>query len=219
MHFLRNKPTVARHWLIATGLLALMAICAGGAIAANAGSNSTPPEAGAATAIAPDQADANALGILRRSVTAVDQIPPQDSIEFSGASGANVTLARRAQGISGAEGWVVPGKGSLCVIAEWPASHAGGAACMSDADAVAGNLAVEAGSTKAVGMDFVAGVVPDGISEVTVHLASGTIEAVAVHENMYATGVHGSITGVTASGPAGHVNVEGIGPPATRITN
>src|SRR5690349_10246308 len=72
----------------------------------------------AEVASAPSAAQQQALGIVRRSQSASDAMPPELTARltanerFTGMQGANVALARRAGGAPGAA-WVIPGTGTV----------------------------------------------------------------------------------------------------------
>lgn len=203
--------------LIATVVLA-GATTVGIALATSDSSNSAPPESGAPYATSPDAVAEHDFGILRRDQNGEDAIPAAASVMFSGASGANEHLARRAKGFSEGEAWVVPGRGSVCLIADWPAAHNGGATCASDEPAIDGRLVSESSNRHSPGAVFVAGLVPDGISRVTVNLANGGSQAADVHENVYMIKTEGSVASVTVSTPSGNVNVP-FSVPAGKVTH
>ena len=206
---LRGPGRGRRRWLLVA--LALLVAGAGAAAIATKGRPSpgpVPPRPGAALATMPDRADRAAFAILRRAPTAADQIPLPTPIALSGASGANLGQARRAAGSGGAQAWVVPGRGSVCLIAAWPAQHAGGAGCVPDATATAGELVLESASRLAPGREFIAGLVPDRVSSVTVTLAGGGQRTAPVRENVYLLAIAGSAEAVTFEGPHGTVRLD-----------
>ncbi len=200
-----------RSYLI-LAVVAMMLAVAGVAIAATTGGSPTTfsqYEAGqrAQLASAPDVAQTEAFSILRRARTSADALPAQLSLvlassgHFTGVFGANVALSRRVNGLgSTGSAWVVPGSGALCVYAtintDPSAPQAGapsGGVCQPDDGATQGDLYVESESDMAPGMDFVAGLVPDGVSTVTLDLADGTHQSVAVTENLYMAEIKGHI--------------------------
>jgi hypothetical protein len=211
---LRGPGRISRQWLLVA--LALLVAGAGAAIATlgRPSPGPVPPKPGAPLTVNPEPAQLAAFAIVRRPQTAADEIPPEVPVALSGASGANLGLARRAEGGGGGEAWVIPGKGSMCLLSSWPARGAGGAACLPDAPAFTGELAVAAGSARAPGTVFLAGLVPDGADQVTVHLAGGAAVTVAARENVYLAALTGSPESVTFQGPHGPVRVEGLRLPA-----
>jgi hypothetical protein len=211
---LREARRTRPRWLLVA--LALLIVGAGAAAIATRGRQGpgpVPPRPGGALALTPDPADTAAFAILRRPQTAADQVPLELPIGLSGASGANLGLSRRAPRAGEAEAWVVPGRGSMCLISTWPASGGGGASCQPNAAAIAGRLEVSSGSRRARGTDFIAGLVPDGVSEIAVHLAGGRTRMAAVRENVYLVAVSGTPESVTFTGPHGVVRLEGVALP------
>lgn len=213
----RRRRAMPRSRITAAVAACVAMLIAGAAVAATTlAPSSTPPEPGAPRAIAPDASIMAAFGILRRAPTAGDAIPRRSLISFSGASGANPALARRASGFTGSQGWVVPGRKQVCIVAESLSAHLGGGACTSDGDAIAGELLIEAMSAGADGKELVAGLVPDGISEVRIEASDGDSTA-PVHENMYIAEIAGSLSAVTFDGAKGTVRVgPDAAPPAVR---
>ena len=211
---LRGAVHARSRWLLA-GIVLLLAGAGGASIAGNGKPNPepAPPLAGGVLASGTDAHDLAQFAILRREQTEADQIPPQSPVALSGASGANLALARRAQGFGEQRAWIVPGRGTLCLIAQWPARHAGGANCVPDASAAAGQLVVVSGTQGAPGFEFIAGLVPDGVSVVSVHLRGRGISTAAVHEGLYMAAIAGSAAAVTFAGPHGPVTIEGVGLP------
>jgi hypothetical protein len=211
---LRGAVHARSRWLLA-GIVLLLAGAGGAAIAGGGKPDPepAPPLAGGVLASGADARDLAQFAILRRAPGEADQIPPQSPVALSGSSGANLGLARRAQGFGAQRAWVVPGRGTLCLIAQWPARHGGGANCVPDASAAAGELVVVSGTTGARGFEFVAGLVPDGVSVVSVHLRGRGVTTAAVHEGVYMAAIAGSAAAVTFTGPHGAVKIEGIGLP------
>jgi len=216
-HRLRGAVHRRSRWLLAG--IALLLAGAGGAAIAGGGRpdpEPAPPRAGAVLASGADARDLASFAILRRPQTEADQIPSQSPVALSGASGANLGLARRAQGLSEGRAWVVPGLGTLCLIADWPERHSGGANCVPDSAAAAGQLAGSSGTASAPGIEFIAGLAPDGVREVTLHLRGSAVTIVPVHENVYLIALAGAATSITFAGPHGQVRIEGLGLPLSR---
>lgn len=194
--WLPRHPRRLRVALIATGTVFAMT---GAALAASGvlSPNTAPPEAGRMPAEHLEPSVPAAFAILRRPITKADHVPKADQVTFSGASGANVQLARRARGLTAGIGWVVPGRDDICIItASETNQHQGGAGCTGDAAAIAGKLWLQGTTPTAPGMEFVAGLVPDGVPSVTLHLTTGSTMVVPVYENMYALELRGSVASV-----------------------
>ncbi|MGH2884970.1 MAG: hypothetical protein ACRDPA_20085, partial [Solirubrobacteraceae bacterium] len=120
-------------------------------------------------AIAPDQSAA--LSILRRPRVASDALPPGDTTltnSPAASNGANPDLSRRAQGIIDGNAWVIPGDGMICLLFDAPG--AGGGTCQTDSS-VSDWPPVTSGSARAPGMTTVAGLVPDGVPQVTLTIS------------------------------------------------
>lgn len=174
------------------------------------------------------------LGILRRLRVASDDLPPGGVISLThtpmAASGANPSLSRRVAAIASGAAWVIPGNGTVCLIADNaqalamasrqpvsgtaspPAStRVPGASsvmsCATDSEAAKGWSAGTAGSSESPGVVYTAGIVPDGVSNVTVSVAGGSSMSLPVYENVYAAEVHGWPASVSFTGPAGPVTL------------
>jgi hypothetical protein len=155
-----------------------------------------PTSTSGALATAPDAASTAAFGILRRPRSGADNLSPNATGGLSSASGANITLARKAEGFTSGEAWVIPGIGNECLWAESTTAKNGGAVCDGDATATTGGLILEAVSPSAPGKVFVAGLVPDGIASVTANLVGGSTETLPVHENVYMQEITGEVKSV-----------------------
>ena len=175
-----------------------------------------------AGSIAPEQAAA--LGILSRAQTPTDAIPqsgvaPLVDGSFVDRYGANVALARRADGLTAGAAWVVPGTGAVCLLSASSlnadgspiAGMPGGGVCTTTASVTAGTTYVVSGSRNDPGVEFLAGIVPDGVGSVTVSLADGTTVGIVVHENVYTAAIHGAISEVSFTGPNGPVVLDHVG--------
>jgi hypothetical protein len=125
--------------------------------------------------------------------------------------GMNVRLARRAATGAGAV-WLAPGNGDTCILvgedagAGSPAApEAGAIGCMADASAAEGKLVAslersDHGKTHGV----VAGLVPDGVLSVQIHLSDGSTQVSDVDDNVYTQELDGrAVEAVTFAGPAG----------------
>jgi len=178
------------------------------------------------------------LGILRRPRVASDALLPADAFSVThtpmAANGVNPSLSRRVEGFASGAAWVIPGNGMVCLmasnaqglamvserlppgsamprrIARVPGAN-GAAGCATDSNASKGWSAGTGGTSESPGMIFTAGIVPDGVSSVTVRLASGGSLSLPVHENIYMAEIHGWPSSVSFTGPTGIVTI-GNGP-------
>lgn len=195
-------------------------------MAASGGGGPITPEAfegGARAAVAQtvDAADASSFGVLARPVAASDSVPSIESAglgdgSFAGVFGGNLALARQASGFDAGGAWVVPGAGSVCLIADptytagvtTTAHLLGGAVCAGDRAAIAGEMEFTGyAATKNPGHTTIAGLVSDGVMAVSVSLKDGTVQTLPVHDNVYMANLNGT--------PAAIAFVNGNG---TRVT-
>jgi hypothetical protein len=212
------RPLLASLWrrpAARAGAVAGILVVVGGAAvaAATLPGNAAPPDAGAPRAVVIDSAARNALGILRRAIGPGDAVPAGDSVTFSGASGANMALARRASGFAGIDAWVVPGRGSVCLLAGTESGSIGGAACAPDPEAIAGELKLTGTSDTEPGAELVTGIVPDGITTVALRLESRLVVHAPVHENVYATVVNGTVVDAVLEGADERIDLGSIDVP------
>jgi hypothetical protein len=158
--------------------------------------------------IAPDQL--SQLGILRRPRVASDVLPAAAAQGLTdsptAASGANAELSRSAQGLTTGSAWLIPGNGMICFEYEDP-PIGGGGTCQADAVVTSGQLVDIAGGATVPGTTLVAGVVPDGVTQVTLNLTGGGTVTATVHENVYLTTITAGLASVTFQGPNGAVTV------------
>jgi hypothetical protein len=152
----------------------------------------------------------SSFSVLRGSVTAADALPASyiathQNSPLVGEFGANLKLAHLARGVTEGTAWVVPTDSGVCLVA----SHYGngeiaGAACAANSAVIAGEMLFTSGTPDGVGGEFIAGLVPDGVDNVSLQFADGSSETLAVHDNVYTTDVtKGSPSAVTFSGPGG----------------
>lgn len=201
-----------RHLVVGLALIGASGTAAGIAVAASLSDQSISPQdwingqrVQPEAAIAPDQL--SQLGIFRRPRVASDVLPAAEAQALtnspSAASGVNVELSRSAQGLTTGVAWLIPGDGMIC-FAYGDSPVGGGGTCQPDAVVTAGQLVETSGGSTVPGTTVVAGVVPDGVSQVTLNLANGDATSVSVHENVYLTTISGtSLTSVTFVGPNG----------------
>lgn len=163
---------------------------------------------------APDRVDTEAFAVLRRPRTAEDDVPTTVHVALSASSGANIALAQKVQSPAGTA-YVIPGKGTMCLMsgsASEGESGAGGAGCVPDGAATQGYLEMEERGGYALNeagsaMTFVSGLVPDGVSQVTVHLSDGGTAVVQVKDNVYMREVRGEVSEVTFTTRSGAMTV------------
>jgi hypothetical protein len=161
-------------------------------------------EQAAPAAVVPPR-QAAAFAILRRPATASDALPASMLPEqFIRIYGANAALARRVEGLpQGVDAWLVPGNGSLCLVTN------DGASCGPDATLIKYGLAAESGSGS--GAQSVTGIVPDGVTSVTITLANGSRQDTTVVDNGYAATADAAspIARFALNTPAGQVSIPG----------
>ncbi len=212
-------------------LVALVCVVGGGIALAESGGSGSPvsPDEWVAgkravpeTRIAPVQLAH--LSILRRARVPSDVVDARDvsvlsHSTFTGASGANFSLSRRARGFATGAAWVIPAAGGVCIIADQrltpdgqPVLGSNGAAGCEPNDAITeGRLLSSSGTAREPDVTFVAGLVPDGVQAITATLTDGTAQSIPVHDNIYMGVLHGSAQ-LSFDGPNGHVTLEAAKP-------
>ena len=161
------------------------------------------------------------LGILRRPRVASDALSQAQVSNYTdspdAAFGPNPSLSRRAEGFNAGAAWLIPGNGNICFEAHYPVAGGGGT-CGTDANINAGRVAIFGFSQSAPGLLGLAGVVPDGVSTVTVTPVDGPPQTLTVYENVYMTEI--ALGGFTASftGPNGPVTIDNDFPALSRNT-
>jgi hypothetical protein len=213
----RARPRwLQRNLILAMVLVGLSGTAGAIAIAASLSSTAISPQAWVdghrvtpAVAMSPDQTAH--LAILRRPRVASDALPAADVHVFTASpaagSGPNVALSRSAEGLTGGSAWLIPGNGMICFIFNSP-PVGGGATCQPNARITTGRFPVlTSGSMNAPGMTALAGVVPDGVAQVTLNTADDPPRTVPVHENVYLATVRGHLTSVMYQGPNGQVTL------------
>jgi hypothetical protein len=150
---------------------------------------------------------AGSFAVMRRQLRAADAVPGSIPVALSQASGASLALARRVPSEGGVEAWVIPGRNTACILAVQPEHGLGGAVCTSAAAAAAGELNVQAANSSLPGVELLAGVVPDGVGSVGVHLADGSAATLPVREDAYVSMVHGAVSSIAAAGPSGPLTI------------
>jgi len=112
--------------------------------------------------------------------------------------GLNPDLARRAETQLG-EVWVVPGSWDIALVV-------GGMVCGRTEVAARQGMVTWTSDSGALG-DLVHGLVPDGVTEVSLRAANDASTTVAVNDNVYGTALDGHLRSVRFVGPAGTVDV------------
>jgi hypothetical protein len=199
--------------MMLTGACVLACLGGGGAIAAS-GDESTDPapvsEIDAAQAepvatVPEEQADE--LAQLERPRNADDALPSEwrkELTEGPGADkhwGANPALARRTAPTT----WIVPGDGYVCVANTTPGEGDLGMGCATPEDVEKGLLAPA--TVDANGNGVLTGVLPDGVTEVTLANQDGSTRTVPVERNTYRAAIDAQLKEVrfTDAGGGEHV--------------
>ena len=194
------------------GGLALAGTFNGGTISPQAWVNGqrVTPEA----QMTPDQT--KDLAILRQPRVAADAVMAEETQPLTNSpgfasDGVNPNLSRRAQGFDSGAAWVIPGNdGTICLIADnaqqltmasepqtpdspptrVPGANGFGSCATAAVINRRGWWAGTGGTAETPGMLFTAGIVPDGVTSVTVHLVGGTTIPLPVHDNVIMGEIH-----------------------------
>jgi hypothetical protein len=198
--------------ILITGACLGASVLAGGAIA-TAGDDPAPdpvPETQQATAdpVTTVQSDqAQEIRQLRRDRTSDDSMPAQwdqKIAEGDGADqtwGANPDLSRRtAPGT-----WIVPGDGYVCVANATPGEGALGFGCATPEDVERGLLAPS--DVDENGNGVLTGVLPDGVTEVTLVDKDGSTRTAPVERNTYRVAIDANLKEVRFTDPDGGEHV------------
>jgi len=175
------------------------------------------------------------LGILQRPRVAADALPPYyaralPNSPTGGGDGVNIALSHRAYGFNdGAAAWVIPGNnGTVCMVAAnaqaieqsnetGTPTHIPGADdsvnCESLAVVDSGwPLSYGFGLGDTPGVYLSAGIVPNGVNQVTIGTSTGQSVALPVHDNVWLGYVTGVQQTLTFTGPNGTVTNGGPAP-------
>jgi hypothetical protein len=197
----------------AAALAAVLAIGAGTVTASAEQGGATPPEAqaaagaGVAPATVVQYAESSRFGELRRPRSGDDALPPRWNDQIGADSrrgsrwGADTAESRRAA----PQVWLVPGNGFLCVANVSPGDGSLGFGCATPAQVEQGLL--QPADVDQNGNGVVTGVMPDGVTSVTLVNDDGSTQAVAVSHNVYQAAVDSRLLEVrwTDSAGIGHV--------------
>jgi len=180
---------------------------------------------------APTRDQTASLAILQRPVAATDALPAYwvqvlTNTPAGGAQGVNVSLARRAYGFRGGEvAWVMPANaGVVCLVAanaqalqevsepaSGPHTHVAGAndvtTCQADSTINTGwPLSYGYGPGDPPGENFTGGIVPDGVSQITIGVVGGATTTFPVYDNVWMGYVPGAPDSESFTGPTGPVS-------------
>ncbi len=213
----RSSRGFRRSLVVAIVLVGASASAGGLALAGTFSQTAEDPQAWVnGQRVAPEQAippeQSADLGILRRPRVASDALSAQQISELTNsptaANGPNPALSRQAQGLTDGSAWVIPGDGMICFEYDaTPVGGGGGGTCQPDTAITNSDWPVMTGGSGPGSPTSVAGLVPDGVSQVALKLGDGSTMTVAVHENVYLATVHGGVASVTYTGPNGTVTL------------
>ena len=198
--------------------ICVLACAFGGAAIATAGDEGAEPapvpeaqaaEAEPVTTVPEEQAEE--IDALDREQTSGDALPDRWEDELTEGDqadelwGANPELSRRtAPGV-----WVMPGDGYVCMANTTPGEGALGFSCATPEDVERGLLAPA--DVDEHGNGVVTGVLPDGVSEVTVANRDGSERSVPVENNTYRAAVDANLKEVRFKDAHGGLHVLPLG--------
>jgi hypothetical protein len=161
----------------------------------------TPSSPSTVQSIPPDLAAA--FAVFRRPASNSDTLPAVNAVQLARGpatrGGVNPALARRV-GDAQTSAFVVPGNGVVCLVV------GGGHTCIARGGAIAGRLLTESFGASSFA-EVVTGLVPDGVSSVTLRMVGGGSKKVAVHQNIYQADLARRATTMTYQGHSGHASV------------
>ncbi len=143
------------------------------------------------------------FGVLRRPRMSTDVLPA-DAIKglegYVRAFGVNPELSRRVAQLGNETLYLVAGDRALCLIDEY-----GGGGCAQESDVLSGRLnGGEMGAPRfAPGQYRNYGLVPDGVSKVSLTLADGRTETAAVQDNVWVLDSTSDLNSYSFTGPDG----------------
>jgi hypothetical protein len=198
------RGRVAHRARLAGAAILGAALTAAATTAVAAVTASTPAQLLAAqtpiAAVAADQA--SAFGVLRREQA------PLDAFGGSAAQtpgGVNPQLARSVavatSSLSDGRVWIVPGNGVICLRIIDPAGGEGWTCAATSAARQGGLVGTLVASPTGPGPAFIEGLVPDGVTQVTVTDLDGDTETLPVSDNVYATTLAAHPAGVAFAAP------------------
>jgi hypothetical protein len=195
----RRWNLVKRHSRISAGVAFIAIAAASTGLAGASGllgtAQPTSPNTDqvAPLAQAPDPTDLAMLGILRRPQQPGDALPSepdrtQDPVARS--TGANPALARKVSFGAVGDAWVIPADGGVCLQSQ-------GGGCDTDVDGHPPYIEMLGGGIDHPGVYHITGLVPDGVTTVTLHLPDGTLDTLPVQQNVYMANIHTGTTSTT----------------------
>jgi hypothetical protein len=147
------------------------------------------------------------IGELRRGRISDDALPQQWAAELNQGDdakrhwGANTSLSRRtAPGV-----WILPGNGYVCVVNAPPGQVAWSFGCATPEDVKHGLLAPS--SVDENGNGVLTGVLPDGVTAVTLVDNDGSTRTVLVDRNTYRAAIDADLKEVRFTDAAGREHV------------
>src|SRR3954470_2502224 len=192
------------------GAACVLAGVAGGGAIATAGNDGKKPAplpegvaAGADPVAAVPEEQADQINQLERPRTSDDAMPSEWREDLTAGPegdehfGANPSLARR----TGPSTWIVPGDGYVCVANSTPGEGALGFGCATPDDVEKGLLAPS--DVDANGNGVLTGVLPDGVSEVTLVDKDGSTRSAEVERNTYRAAIDANLKEVRFTDPNG----------------
>lgn len=202
-----NRPVMLIGAAVAAVLLVSSAAIAVGAVDLRSEPRVEPTTSAVSTDVA------STVGTLARERTNADELPPKmraniERVDGSGPNpgGFNIDLTRRVRSTQGADVWLAPGAGKVCLISREPAGPGFTVNCLPVALVQQGRLTTEwvGGQDPDARASTVVGVVPDKVSSVTVTDRNGSRQTLPVVENVYAA-PSGQPREVSFEGPNGQV--------------
>jgi len=210
---MRNLPKLPRRARAAI-CVGLACVCSAGAVVFISGVSSAAPRASRVLprrlpkirALLPAQAsDFAALHRAREADVSLPTVAPAYA-----QVGANLDLATPVATAAGTI-WLIPANGMMCAVARATNPYFDGGECVSDAAAAEGHALMYATAGNAPGETFVAGIVGNGIANVTVEYADGSVGSIPVQDNVYAAVLTSQPTSVSIApdGVTDRINVTG----------
>jgi hypothetical protein len=164
-------------------------------------------------------AAASSFSVLGSSVTSSDALPSayvasHQNSALVGELGANLKLAHLVPGVTDGAVWVVPTDSGVClIVSQYNNGQITGAGCTTEKAAANGKIVFQAGgSTQSSAGEFIAGLVPNGVSSVSLVLANGETTSLPVHDNVYTAHVtSGTPSTVTFAAAGGSTDTVKLG--------
>ncbi len=184
---MRSWITGGRAIVLATAAAAVLAGICAVALGAVGGSAQTPPPAAGLRAVPGVQevpvTEAAAFAVLRRPLLAGDAVPLGGALVERLGRGANVALARRADGGVGTPRWVIPAADGVCLTAELDGAFGGTCASLADAQAGREVMTMIGGPGRGSRETTVIALAPDDAVGASLVLPDGTMRPLRVASN------------------------------------